>query len=517
MKAVAGVLVMLATAAPASAAAPPPSYERFEAAYPSALFTATGVAPPCGAPVIGGSAQNHFLVTLCQPTLTLTFPRPQASVELFAKTIDGPATLVATGHTGTGDVVDTIAADVGFKPIVLTAPGATITSVDIKAPGRDIGIDDVAISPVAQPDTEIAGAPAAVTPATTAEFTFTSNVPVKGYRCSLDAGPIGPCGVLSGLGIRGHTLAAAAVDAYDAVDLTPATAAWNVVAPPPDTSATVEGASAVFSGAPSYECSLDGGAWAACTSPFRPGGPPHKLSLRAVGPDGQVDESPVVLDLPADADHDDIPDDLERLPLANRGPQVGEATVAQSDSGTVYVKLPGSKDFVRFAGAASLPVGSVVDTLKGQVTIQVASNGYAKSDRRHREASVTLSSGIFEIRQARMRKGVTRVVQIPIELVLKTPANADRQCRTGSLKGVVRRLTATGKGAFRVTGAASRADARNASFTTTDRCDGTLTRVTKGRAKVARRKGGRAIAIHAGHRYFAKARLFIAKKGRQAA
>jgi hypothetical protein len=65
---------------------------------------------------------------------------------------------------------------------------------------------------------------------------------------------------------------------------------------------------------------------------------------------------------------------------------------------------------------------------------------------------------------------------------------------------------------FRVTGAASRADTRNGSFTTTDRCDGTLTQVTKGSAKV--RAARRTIAVRQGRRYFARARLFSAKKSR---
>ena len=78
----------------------------------------------------------------------------------------------------------------------------------------------------------------------------------------------------------------------------------------------------------------------------------------------------------------------------------------------------------------------------------------------------------------------------------------------------MRTLTAVGKGVFRVTGGASRADVRTASFTTTDRCDGTANRVAKGRVTLSRKKGGRKAVVRAGHRYFVRLRLFTAQKGR---
>jgi hypothetical protein len=515
MKVVVALLAFLAMAAPASAQVP--DYERFaQARTTSPLFTAAGD-PVCGLGVDTRAPGDYYLQTLCRPTLKLTLARPRAMVELFVRTIDGPANLVAVAHTAGSDVTDTLAADTGFKPIVLAAPGgaATITSVDLTAAGQNIGIDDVALSDVPQPDTAIAAAPDAITAATTATFRLGSNVPGT-FRCSLDNGAPGGCGPFSGLAVRGHSLTAAAVDVYGAVDATPATFTWRVVVPAPDTAATLVGASAVFSGAPRYECNVDGGAWAACTSPFSPGGGPHRVGVRAVGTEGQVDDTPAFLDLPADQDHDNIPDALEKLPLANREPEVGRQTIASVDSGDVFVKLPGEQSWDRFDGAASLPVGSVVDARKGTVTLKVASNGYAKTDRRHRDATLTLSAGIFEIRQARMRKGATGLVQIPVEIVLKSAPGAEVKCRSGrSLKGVVRTLTATGKGVFRVIGGASRADARNASFTTTDRCDGTVTRVRKGRAKV--RAARRTVTVREGHRYFAKARLFVAKKGRSPA
>ena len=53
---------------------------------------------------------------------------------------------------------------------------------------------------------------------------------------------------------------------------------------------------------------------------------------------------------------------------------------------------------------------------------------------------------------------------------------------------------------------------RDASWTTSDRCDGTLTRVTRGRVTV--RHGRRNVTVRAGRRYLIKARLFAARRAR---
>src|SRR3954451_15588808 len=104
MKVVAVLLAVMAAAAPASAAVP--EYERFDKGVPtSPLFTATG--PPCAVAINTRPIQDYYLQTLCQPTLTLTFARPQAMVEMFATTINGSALIVATAHAGANTVTDT--------------------------------------------------------------------------------------------------------------------------------------------------------------------------------------------------------------------------------------------------------------------------------------------------------------------------------------------------------------------------------------------------------------------------
>ena len=466
-----------------AALALPPNYVNFESDYPSPLFDATTVAGVQRLPAINTTppGQNHILQTLCQPTLRLTFAHPQASVELFAKAIGDSPQLTATAHT----------------------PGS-----DVSEHGRQRGnLDSRSCSPRR-------AAPRRSRRSTCARPTMTSRstrwrsrrsrsrtprsslVPIRARPPRPPRSPSPPTSTRAPSAARSTRprSAAAGRSAGSASAVTrsrrpPSTTtarptrrrraySWTVVVPPPRTEATLQGASVVFSSpdnAAGFQCSIDGGAFVACSSPFAPGGAgAHTVVVRAVGADGQVDTSGMTVRVPADNDHDNIPDADEKLPLADHAPEVGETAIAQHDGGTVLVQLPGEKTFLPFTGAASLPVGSVVDATKGTLTLTVASNGYATTDRRYRAATVTLSGGLFEILQARMRRGVTRVVQIPVEFVLKSAPGAELPCRRAApSKGVVRTLTAIGKGVFRVTGGASRADVRTASFTTTDRCNGT--------------------------------------------
>ena len=70
------------------------------------------------------------------------------------------------------------------------------------------------------------------------------------------------------------------------------------------------------------------------------------------------------------------------------------------------------------------------------------------------------------------------------------------------------------KGFYRTLGGASTATARNATFITTDRCDGTITEVGKGRVTLAVKSSKKPIVVRAGGAYLAKAKLFRARKGR---
>ena len=170
------------------------------------------------------------------------------------------------------------------------------------------------------PETTIVSGPKTSTTSTSAAFVFSSSEPAE-FECSLDGGLFEGCEegptplpgqdqidhMLIELAIGTHTLRVRALDESDLFDPTPATYTWTVVpmpetridSGPPDatssTSATIE----FSAGDPdaTFQCSLDGAAYAACQSPktydnLAVGW--HWVEVRAVDSDGHVDISPAL-------------------------------------------------------------------------------------------------------------------------------------------------------------------------------------------------------------------------------
>jgi hypothetical protein len=127
-----------------------------------------------------------------------------------------------------------------------------------------------------------------------------------------------------------------------------------------------------------------------------------------------------------------------------------------------------------------------------------------------RTQSGQFSAGLFQVLQSRRRsaKGLT-------ELRLK--GSSFRRCRTrrtgrataaqrGLSRRTIRRLRANARGRFRTRGRHSAATVRGTVWSTTDRCDGTLTKVTRGRVAVRDFRRKRTIILRAGKRYLARPR-----------
>ena len=110
-----------------------------------------------------------------------------------------------------------------------------IDYVDLRAEGADFGVDDLAVSTAPQPDSSVRSGPPASTEVTAATFDFAANRPdVAGFRCSLDGAAFAACSpplTLTGLDAGAHSFRVATVDAYGAVDATPAAYAWTVLGP----------------------------------------------------------------------------------------------------------------------------------------------------------------------------------------------------------------------------------------------------------------------------------------------
>ncbi|HEV3477814.1 MAG TPA: DNRLRE domain-containing protein, partial [Gaiellaceae bacterium] len=171
------------------------------------------------------------------------------------------------------------------------------------------------------PETTITGQPAATTTNDSATFTFTGSDNVTAaasltFECALDGAAFAACASPQPypiLTVGAHTFRVRGIDAAGNLDETPASYSWTIQAPAdttaPDTTitaqppATTTESSASFSfggsdnvtGSLTYQCSLDGVAFAACTSPRAYSGlsaGSHTFRVRAVDAAGNVDQTP---------------------------------------------------------------------------------------------------------------------------------------------------------------------------------------------------------------------------------
>jgi Tol biopolymer transport system component len=205
-----------------------------------------------------------------------------------------------------------------------------------------------------------------------------------------------------------------------------------------------------------------------------------------------------------------------RLTLADLdNPTLGVDVNVDVVSGTVLVGIKGAAassghsarasqkgiTFVPLTEALQIPVGSFLDTRKGTVRLESA------RDRAGTRQRGTFLKSLFQVRQSRKPrlKGLT-------DLVLK--GGSFRRCGTAGRAGgataalsrrTIRRLRANARGRFRTIGRDSSATVRGTAWDTTDRCDGTLTKVKRGRVVVRDFRRKRNITLTAGKSYLAKA------------
>ncbi|HEY2935724.1 MAG TPA: hypothetical protein VGJ25_03940, partial [Gaiellaceae bacterium] len=157
------------------------------------------------------------------------------------------------------------------------------------------------------PETTIGSQPSSPSSSAGADFTFSSEAGAT-FECALDAGGFAPCASpksYTGLADGLHTFSVRAKDAAGNTDATPASFAWTIDTTAPDTTigtgpsnpSTSGSASFSFSSeaGASFECALDGAAYAACTSPHGYTGladGSHTFQVRAKDAAGNTDATP---------------------------------------------------------------------------------------------------------------------------------------------------------------------------------------------------------------------------------
>jgi hypothetical protein len=205
---------------------------------------------------------------------------------------------------------------------------------------------------------------------------------------------------------------------------------------------------------------------------------------------GQPSPSPI----PAPAAPSPLPG-TELAPAPVAPPVLGRSVTVAPASGTVLVRVPGATNPAALADGASVPVGSIVDTRGGTVALQTALPGAATQ-------TGTFHGGRFEVRQPVGGHGMT-------ELVLR---GALPTCPAGGARAaaVTRRRPPRSlwghdsHGHFRTRASNSVITVRGTTWFVSDRCEGTLTRVTSGSVAVRDLHTGRTVVVRAGHRHLAR-------------
>ncbi len=197
---------------------------------------------------------------------------------------------------------------------------------------------------------------------------------------------------------------------------------------------------------------------------------------------------------------------------------LGRSVTVQAVKGQVLVALPAKsarasaavpglkgKNFVPVSGLRQLPVGSFLDTRKGTVRLTSARNTAGKTQ------TGDFTAGVFQVLQSRKRsaKGLTELRLKGSSFKRCTARRSGRAQAAGRRrlsKRAIRRLRSKATGRFRTRGRHSSATVRGTSWTTTDRCDGTLTKVTRGRVDVRDFRRKKTIRLRRGKSYLARAR-----------
>ena len=176
-------------------------------------------------------------------------------------------------------------------------------------------------------------------------------------------------------------------------------------------------------------------------------------------------------------------------------PELAKSVDASVVSGVVLIKLPGSSSFVPLSHTSQIPVGATVDATKGRVRILAATPG-------GRTASSDFFEGVFQVTQK--RSGVATMILAGADFGIC--GKAGKGATAAKAPKAVRHLWGAGKGPFATKGKYASAAIRGTTWLTTDRCDGTLIRVTQGAVTVRDFVTKKTVVVKKGHSYLAKAK-----------
>jgi hypothetical protein len=236
------------------------------------------------------------------------------------------------------------------------------------------------------PRTTIGGGPSGATSAATPSFAFTSNEAGSTFECRIDGGSFAACTApytSATLAEGSHTFEVRATDLAGNVEPVPESRTFTVDTTPPGASITsgpsgpTDDATPAFAftagqSGSTFECRVDGGAWASCGSPFT--SPTlvdgaHTFEVRATDPAGNVDATPASRSFtvvrpasPPAVDNAPARPAPTAQPSPARGPTVSITSVPKDDDPVPVVAFvadqPDAGFRCRIDGGATVPCAS---------------------------------------------------------------------------------------------------------------------------------------------------------------
>ncbi len=168
--------------------------------------------------------------------------------------------------------------------------------------------------------------------------------------------------------------------------------------------------------------------------------------------------------------------------------------------------LTKGRTFVPLTEARQIPVGSILETTHGVVGITTATTASPNG----KLQTGNFGAGIFKLLQNRKQKGLT-------DLDIVDNHSASQVCATIGKRGralaaklsskTLGRVNASGHGHFAVRGQYSAATVRGTVWSVANRCEGTLTHVTRGVVSVRDFRRRKTITLFTGQSYLARARV----------
>ncbi|MFN8440673.1 MAG: LamG-like jellyroll fold domain-containing protein [Caldilineaceae bacterium] len=248
----------------------------------------------------GATQSSDFPVTFTldaqSPTVTID-PAPLTNADTWQAGSDilrfnGTATdsigLAAVQiREGNGEFVDAAFANGLWQTALpVTDPEGRTLTITVRAIDRAGRISQVTqaigtnLGTAAPPETTLLSGPANPSAANSASFVFTGTLSTVAFECQLDGGAFVPCAIpqsYSELSKGSHTFRVRAIDSAGNVDLSPAEFTWTINASALDATLTASpanpsnsrNATFAFTGSGNaFDCALDAGAFAACSSPI---------------------------------------------------------------------------------------------------------------------------------------------------------------------------------------------------------------------------------------------------------